>query len=106
MRDVVNEASACTWRVSFEDADGNPETPTTVHWKLNDLTNCRTLQDWVQIPAQSVVDIDITPEQNAISGTCHDYQELVLSIQTDQGLDTQASGEQRYVVANLTGFTS
>lgn len=93
-------------RVAFESEDGTPETPVTIHWKLRDLTNCRTIQDWTQIPALSTVDIEITPEQNAISSGCHSYQEHVVSVQTDQGLETQASSESRYLVANLTGVAS
>ncbi len=105
-RDVVNEASSCSLRVRFYDEDGAAKIPTTVHWRIRDLTNCRVIQDWTQVTTGSSVDLEITATMNAISGGCHAYQEHVVSVQADQGLETQFSDEQRYVVANLQGFTS
>ncbi len=105
-RDVVEEASALTIRVRFFDPDGAPVTPTNVYWHLKDLTNDRLLQDWTAVATGEFVDIEITPTQNSISDSCHGYQEHVLSVKANQDLDTQFCREQRYVVANLQGFTS
>jgi len=105
-RDVVQEASSCTFRVRFYAEDHGEVTPDTVQWRLRDVTNCRVLQDWTSITAAASIDIAIDASLNEIynSRSCGD-QVHVLSVQANAGQTNQFSDETRYVVRNLKGFS-
>lgn len=105
-RDVVQEASSCTIRVSFYAEDHSEVTPDAVQWRLRDITNRRLLQDWTTISPAASVDIAIDATLNEIyNSRGYGDQVHVLSVQANAGQTNQFSDETRYVVKNLKGFT-
>lgn len=102
---IVKESSACTVRARFFDEVDIPATPTTVRWRLRDVTNGRLLQDWTSVSATSpVVEITVPASLNAISNDRKQYQEHALSVQADAGDTDQYTDEVRYKVQNLSAF--
>jgi hypothetical protein len=102
----VNEASASTFLVKFYDEDGNPFTPTSARWRLRNLTNKRLVQDWTTItPTTTQASITVPASLNLILNDRNTYEEQVVSIQAEPGLDGQFSDEIRYKIKNLKGFT-
>lgn len=102
---IVKESSACTVRARFFDENDLPATPTTVRWRLRDVTNGRVLQEWATISASSpIVEITVPASLNAISNDRKQYQEHALSVQADTGDTEQYTDEVRYKVQNLSAF--
>lgn len=103
-RNLVEEASACTIRARFFDQLGAAVSPSTLRYRLRDVTNCRTIVDWTDLTPGSYVDIPIDAQSNAIYNACNPYEDHALTVQANYGTDTQFADEIRYAVQNLKGF--
>jgi hypothetical protein len=105
MRNIVNEGSADVWEAKFYDPSDNAITPTTVHYRLRDLTNCRLIRDWTAVTAAQTVEIPITATENAIYSACTGQQENCLTVMANKDTALQRAVEERYVIRNLQGFS-
>jgi len=103
---TVREGSVCSIRTRFFDAQKAPVIPSTARYRLRDLTNNRTIVDWTEMTPDSYVDVQISPESNAIYRDNCSYQEHAFVVQADAGLATQWVDEVRYQVQNLRGYQS
>jgi hypothetical protein len=102
----VREGSVCTIRARFFDDQAIPTAPTTVRYRLRDVTNNRTIVDWTDLTPDLYVEVEISPDSNAIYNDRCTYQENAFVMQADPGLPTQWVDEVRYQVQNLKGFES
>jgi hypothetical protein len=105
-RNRVNESSALTVTAKVWDDSTDPWTaqvPTTLHYRLDDLTSNRQILDWTSITADDVSSIAITATQNAILDGCRDYETKQLTVQANRGLSTQSQNVFSYDVRNLAG---
>lgn len=108
-REIVNEASTLTVRVSFFGLSG-AEAPQSGRYLIKDVTNDRVVRDWTEFTPDTVNDIQIIASDNEVycddSGTTRRFEERVLTVQVNYDTDNQYSDEYRYVVRNLRGFES
>ena len=56
---TYNEKAGEEFTATFEDVDGAPSLPQTVHWRLVNDTHDSVVQDWTAVTASSVVSIDL-----------------------------------------------
>lgn len=105
MRDAIDEGCANSFDVSFFSVDDVPAAPGTVHWHLKDITNCRTLVDWTEVPAASVVTIEIDAQYNVLYSQEIGQQRNALTVMANRGLPKQNSKEFQYVIRNLKGVS-
>jgi hypothetical protein len=102
---TIKEASTCTVRARFFSPSDVSVTPTTVRWRLRDVTNNRVLQEWADTTAESgYVDIVVPASLNDIFSDRTRYQEHALSVQANVGDTEQYTDEARYRVQNLSAF--
>lgn len=108
-REIVNEASTFTVRVSFFGLSG-PEAPQTGRYLIKDVSNDRIVRDWTEFTPDRTNDIQVIASDNEIYGddsvSSRRFEERVLTVQVNYDTDNQYSDEYRYVVRNLRGFQS
>ena len=109
-REVINEASTMTVTAKFYGASNQPSTPSTVRYRIKDVTNDRVVKDWTTVTAAQSIEIAVAAEDNEIymdgSRTFQRFEERVLAIQANYDTDTQFTEEIRYLIKNLRGFDS
>lgn len=109
-REVVNEASTMTVRAKFFDRFNAPSAPATLRYRIKDLTNDRVVRDWTELTPATVVDVEISAEDNAIysdgNRPFQRFEERVVVFQANYDTDIQYPEEVRYLIKNLRGFDS
>lgn len=108
MPKYVNEATAMNVHARFFDTHNAPTTPTSVRYLIRDLTNDREVRAWTDISPFPELDIEVTAEDNTLLNTKSKkrFEERVLTVQANVGLDTQFTEELSYFVRNLRGLNS
>lgn len=103
---TVREGSVCTIRARFFNDLNVPTIPTAARYRIRDVTNNRTIVDWTDVIPDTFIDVQISPESNAIYRDNVTYQENALVVQADAGLASQWTDEVRYQITNLLGYQS
>lgn len=80
-------------------------TPTTVHYRVDDLKTGKELTDWTSVTPAGSVSISITSTHNEIQDDSSAFERKQLIVQADRGLSTQANGKVVWQVQNLHGIT-
>ena len=80
-------------------------TPTTVHYRVDDLQTGKELTDWTSVTTGASVSISITSTHNEIQDDATSFERKQLLVQADRGLSTQANGKAIWRVENLHGIT-
>lgn len=107
---TVKEGNPLPVTVDFFDASNTAYTPTTVRYRIKDLTNNRVVLDWTSATPASSVTITVTPSQNSIydedTRNRLRYEERSVVVQADAGTDDQFTDEYIYRIINLRGYES
>jgi hypothetical protein len=101
---VFNERSAFTATAYFRTrSTAAASTPTTVHYKVSNLSTTETVQDWTSVSAAGNVSISITGSMNKILDSTHQQEKIELLVAADKGLDTESIGRAVWMVNNVYG---
>ena len=100
-----NELTAVTVTITPEETNGDPYTPTTARFRVNDCLSGKELIGWTTIAVPSTsMQVDIAGSFNAIvNDTLQTPEKKVLTFNADNGLSTQTFTEYFYKIKNL-GF--
>lgn len=102
MAKVHNELSEVTVTVTPIDVVGDPYTPVTARYRLDDCLTEAELVPWTDIDTPSTsMQITIPGSVNAIIGSRRNPEPKILTINTDNGLQTQHFEEYLYRVRDL-----
>jgi len=97
-----NELSEVTVTVTPIDVVGNPYTPVTARYRVDDCRTENELVPWTDIPTPSTsIQITIPGSVNAIIGSRRTPEPKILTVNTDQGLQTQHFAEYEYRIRDL-----
>lgn len=107
----VNERQAFTATAYFRTrSTKSASTPTTVEYRVDNLSTRTTAQDWTSLTPGGSVTVPIIPAHNAIQQASHTWglgttreERVQLVVVADRGLDTQAVGTQDWKVNNVFG---
>lgn len=102
-RSTWNEGSAFAAEAYFR-AGADADVPGTVHYRIDCLTTCRTVQDWTSIPTAAAVEIAISAANNAIQCDANDRETKQLTVVADKDAASQSVGVIRWTVENLKGL--
>ncbi len=106
---IIMEGSTCTVTARFYGSTNQPATPSTIHYRIVDLTNDRIVQDWTEVAADEVVEVEIPAELNELYNDTNRkrrLEERVVVFVANQGEDIQHVNEERYMIRNVRGFDS
>lgn len=100
-----NELAGVTVTITPRDNNGDPYTPTTARFRLDDCLSGKELKDWTTIAVPSTsIQVDIAGSLNAIvNDALNAPEEKVLTFNADDGLSTQSYTQYSYKIKNL-GF--
>lgn len=77
--------------------------PTTIHYRIDDLSSRKQIRDWTSVSASGSVTITISASDNAIQDDSKKQERRQITVKADDGLSTQAIGAATWVVRNLVG---
>lgn len=101
----VNERSRLQITMQFQDAAWALQVPTNIRYRIDDLTNCQVIQDWIDVTPASSVTVIVTPTQNAIIASCNRTERKELTVEANYGLDTQFTDTFDWQVRNIKGIS-
>ncbi len=92
--------------LEFKDAAGVPLTPSTVEWRVDDLTNSAEVRAWTALGGISdTMTVIVTGADNVITKDKHVKEVQLFGIRVDDGLAGEGHAELEYNVLNLKGPT-
>ena len=99
-----NELSAVTVTVQPKDLNGDPTTPTTVQYRIDDCRTGKQLVDWTSLTPSITMTISIPGSVNEIINSERQTPEIkTVTVRIDEGLSTQHFAQYTYGVVDL-GF--
>jgi hypothetical protein len=81
-----------------------PISPTTVHYKLINLTTNRTIIDWTEASPSADMQIDLDA-QYIVADSRHPIEEQQITIAGDKGTDDQVTQVWSWKIRNLRAFS-
>ena len=109
-QDVINEASAMSVLAKCYGMTNSPTAPSTLRYRLKDLTNDRVVTDWTPLTPAAEVEIELSAEQNRIYADggrpFQRFEQRALVVQANYDSPTQHAQEIQYMIKNLRGFDS
>ncbi|HEX7114975.1 MAG TPA: hypothetical protein VF193_07570 [Steroidobacter sp.] len=104
-RPRVQEGSAFTATAYFRDrATSAASAPSTVKYRIDNLTTGDVEQDWTSVSAGASVSISVTATHNAIRSPCNTVELKQLTVAANPDTETQVRQSIVYEVANIRGF--
>ncbi len=102
----VNEKSPIEMTVVFTDAAGDPLTPSTVDWRLDDKTNGTEIVGWTVLGGiSSTMTVVVEGSNNVIAKEKNVKELQIFGIRVDDGLAGEGHAEIAYNILNLSGPT-
>lgn len=99
---IVNEGSSFSLNCKPYD-DGESVTPGTARYKIECLTNGRTVHNWATLTASASMDIPVIPDDNVILSEQNRVERRQMQVQTDFDTDDQGVFYYEWDVKNLQG---
>jgi hypothetical protein len=100
---VFAEESSFIASVYFR-LSGEEATPTTVEYRIDDLTGKQELKEWTSNTAWPAISFLILPEMNEIKNDANNMERRQLTIRVDGGLETQVIKAVEWQIKNLQGI--
>ena len=98
------EQSAFTATVYFRDSSDAADTPTTVHYRIDDITTRTKIADWTSVTPGVSVSISVSPTNNKIVAEGNRWERRQLTVSSDKGLTTETRDTVDWKVRNIRGF--
>ena len=96
-----NEESRVVVTAEPVDIDGNPYTPTTARYRVDDCRSETEMVDWTALTPSSSMEIVVPGPINTIINDRDRNESKVVTLNTDEGLSTKHNSEYLYGVKNL-----
>lgn len=89
---------------------GAAATPTTVHYRIDNLSTRNEVKDWTSVSPGTTASITVSASDNAIEGGSFEqalprWQTMQLTVAIDKDLSTQVTASKTWRVKNLLGVT-
>jgi len=104
---IIYEQSTFTVQVYFRTrASQAASTPTTIHYRVDDITNKMQTTDWTVVSTPATRNsIVVTEAENSINDDGNVWETKQLTVKIDDGLSTQVINAATWKVRNLLGIT-
>lgn len=100
-----NEKSQVTVTARALDVDGNTYTPTSARYKVTDCKTKTEMVAWTSLTPAAAMEIIIPGSLNTIISDSRRSETKTVTVNTDEGLDTQHYEEYEYRIKNLKFVT-
>lgn len=96
-----NELSQVVITVAPKDLNGDAYTPTSARYKVNDRATSDEMVQWTTLTPSTSMTITVPPSVNTIISDSNENEVKTVTVNLDEGLDTQHYLEYDYKVVNL-----
>ena len=104
---IHTEGTNFTATVRFRTrATGAESIPTTIKYRIDNLTSSTAIREWTTVAAAAEVTILVTATDNAIQGHSNRMERKQILVMADDGLSTQTTGFDIWKVRNVYGIGS
>lgn len=86
---ITNEGNSFSVTFSVYNESGSSYTPSTARYKVECLTNRRSIRSYTTLTAATSMQISITPDDNVILNDLNRTERRQITVQTDHGTDSQ-----------------
>ena len=101
----VKERQSFTATAYFRNNSDAAEAPTTVEYRIDDLTSNSEILTWTTVTAASEVSITIKANENRILGDSNQYEVRQLTVAADRDTDNETRDTYQWRVENIQGYT-
>jgi len=100
--DMVNENSSATLTLTFRNEKGVAVTPTTIKYRIDDLSSGANITPVTSVtPSSSVYDVSIFSNENRIIAPARPYEQRRVTVQWYSGTTLVGTADYVYRVINL-----
>lgn len=104
-RTRVQEGSTLRVRAYFVDPDTDaPTAPTTVRYRVDDLSTNQEMVGWTSVTAATEVIINVAASANVINDQTDNRERRQITVEADAGLSTATRDQRTYFVENIRGI--
>jgi len=101
----VTEGTAFEATVYFRES-GAATAPTTIQYRVDNLTSSKELKDWTTVTAAVSATIQITSAMNEIQQNINSIEKIQLIVSADRGTTTASYNAVTWKVENVFGYKS
>jgi hypothetical protein len=98
------ERSSFTVTAYFRDSSDAAEAPTTVHYRIDDISRRNRITDWTSVTPGVSVSITVTATENKVYNHNASRQRRQITVAADKGLDGETRDTAEWFVENIEGF--
>ena len=99
-----HERSAFTTTAYYRDANDAADTPTTIDYRIDDLTTNTVITNWTSATPGVSVNITVTPTENRMISNRNKWERRQVTVSADKGLSTETRDIVQFKVLNTGGF--
>ena len=100
----VKERNSIPVTAFFRDSSNAASVPTTVHYRIDDLTTNQKITDWTSVTAAASVTITVTSAENKIVHQGDKRERRQITVSADKGTTTETRDTAEWFVENIGGF--
>ena len=100
----AKERNSITVTAYFRDSSNAAEAPTTIHYRIDDLTTKTAITGWTSVTPAVSAAIVITSAENRIIGQGNKRERRQITVSADKGTTTETRDTAEWFVENIGGF--
>ena len=100
----IAERSSITVTAYFRNSSNAASAPSTVHYRIDNLTTQTNITGWTSVTPGVSVDITIKSAENRIIGQSNVRERRQITVSADKGTTTETRDTAEWFVNNIGGF--
>ena len=104
--DIINQDSSGYLTVTPKNKSGAAEAPDSMSYRIDCLTSAKVVRADTALVAASVVEIHLTPTDNAIQNEANEFEAKLVTVTCTYGASDGVKSQYSYEVRNLTKVPS
>jgi hypothetical protein len=101
---TVNEGSSASLVVSFFNADGDPDAPSSVTYRIYDHASGEEIRPDTVVAGFAITTIPLTPDDTVIVNPARSQEQRRVTVVATYGADDQLTDEYSFFVKNLRNY--
>ena len=100
----IKERNSISVTAYFRDSSNAASAPTTIHYRVDDITTATNITAWTSVSAASSVSITIKSAENRIVNQADARERRQITVAADKGTTTETRDTAEWKVENIGGF--
>ncbi len=101
---TVKERNSIGVTAYFRDSSNAASAPTTVHYRIDDLTTGTNILAWTSVSAAVSVSITVKSAENKIVDQSNKRERRQITVSADKGTTTETRDTSEWFIENIGGF--